>query len=634
MCGISGFAGSFDRGLLEKMDRVIAHRGPDDHDSFYSQEDGIGLLHRRLTIIDLSDKGRQPMWDATRRAVIIFNGEIFNFPELRQELVSQGFQFHSKTDSEVILNLWIRDGESMLEKLNGMFAFAIWDVREKVLFIARDGVGVKPLYYAETARGLLFASELKALLEEKSLARDLNPEAIHYHLAYLWCPGPHTMLKSVVKLLPGHAMTVREGRVEKRWQFYKLPYDQPICSPSVEEAEADVFTHLRQAVQRQMIADVPVGAFLSGGLDSSSVVALAREFSPGRLQCFSIDFRGDTFANEGMADDLPYARQAADYLDVDLHVVSVGPEMADHLETMIYHLDEPQADPAPINALLICRLARETGMKVLLSGAGGDDIFTGYRRHYALQLERYWKWLPGPARAALSKLCDAAPAGSSWGRRLSKAFHYAGLNGDARLASYFYWVDGKIQRSLYSDDLRAELARSRRDQPLLNALKELPPNTPELNRMLALEARFFLADHNLNYTDKMSMAEGIEVRVPLLDPDLMACAARLPLHYKQNGREGKWIFKKAAERFLPKEIIYRPKTGFGAPLRRWLRHELRPVVEDVLSPSSLSQQGLFDPAGVQRLIDLDRSGRVDGSYTIFSLICIELWRRRFLGSSS
>jgi len=633
MCGISGFSGRFEEGLLEKMNRSIAHRGPDDEGRFFSSEEGIGLLHRRLTIIDLSERGHQPMWDVTRRAVIIFNGEIFNFLQLREELVSQGFEFRSDTDTEVLLNLWIRDGEAMLGKLNGMFAFAIWDTFEKVMFIARDGVGVKPLYYAETSAGLLFASELKALLTYADLARDLNPEAIHHHLAFLWCPAPHTMLKSVKKLLPGHAMLVRGGRVEKRWQFYRLPYHQAIGTPSVEEAEQDVFHHLRQAVQRQMIADVPVGAFLSGGLDSSSVVALAREFAPSRLQCFSIDFKGDTFAGEGMADDLPYARRAAEYLDVDLHVVSVGPEMADHLETMIYHLDEPQADPAPINALLISRLARETGMKVLLSGAGGDDIFTGYRRHYALGLERFWKWMPGPARSGLSALCDLAPARSAWGRRLSKAFHYAGLSGDERLVSYFYWVDNALQRSLYSKDLNSQLARVHRAQPLLDALKELPPGTPELNRMLELEARFFLADHNLNYTDKMSMAAGIEVRVPLLDPDLMACAARLPLHFKQNGKEGKWIFKKAAERFLPHDIIYRPKTGFGAPLRHWLRNQLRPLVEDILSPASLSKQGLFDPTGVQRLLDMDRKGQVDGSYTIFSLVCIELWRRLFLEGS-
>jgi asparagine synthase (glutamine-hydrolysing) len=267
---------------------------------------------------------------------------------------------------------------------------------------------------------------------------------------------------------------------------------------------------------------------------------------------------------------------------------------------------------------------------VLLSGAGGDDIFTGYRRHYALMQERWWSWLPGFARDALGAAARAIPVGNPSTRRLAKAFRYAGLDGDERIASYFFWLDPDELGPLYSPELRRELASENPAAPLLASLENLPDSTPALNRMLYLEGKHFLADHNLNYTDKMGMATGVEVRVPLLDPDLVAYAARLPLEYKQNGHVGKWIFKKAMEPWLPADVIYRPKTGFGAPIRHWLKDELAPLVEDVLSERALAERGLFDPRGVHDLVARDRAGRTDATYTIFALVCIELWCRMFV----
>ena len=631
MCGIAGFSGRFDGSVLEKMNAVIAHRGPDDFGTYWLPEKSIGLAHRRLSIIDLSPLGHQPMWEVTETAVIVFNGEIFNYRELRADLVASGYAFKSHSDTEVLLNLYLRDGEAMLSQLNGMFAFALWDTRTDSLFLARDGIGVKPLYYTNTSKGFLFASELKALLQEQSVERSLNPEAIHYYLAYLWCPAPQTMLKAVKKLEPGQALLVKNGQIQRHWQFYDLPYEQNIQPLSVREAVEQLQAHLKQAVERQMVADVPVGAFLSGGLDSSSVVALAKQHAPEqRLQCFTIGFKDQASNQEGFVADLPYAQQVAKHLDVDLHTVYVGSEMAEQLERMIYHLDEPQADPAPLNALFISQLARQHGIKVLLSGVGGDDIFTGYRRHYALMQEHYWRWMPNLARQGLSQAAGLIPTNHSLGRRLSKAFRYADLEGDKRIVSYFYWLDPQLQQSLYNSDLREHLASASPGTPLLASLATLPANAYPLNRMLYLESKHFLPDHNLNYTDKMSMATGVEVRVPLLDPDLVALAARLPLTFKQRGRTGKWIFKKAMESYLPHSIIYRPKTGFGAPVRHWLRHQLRPVVEDVLSDTSLTQRGLFDTVGVQRLMEMDRTGLVDGAYTIFSLMCIEIWCRIFI----
>jgi asparagine synthase (glutamine-hydrolysing) len=629
MCGIAGFSGRFDGTLLEKMNAAIAHRGPDDAGIYWLPEKGIGLTHRRLSIIDLSPMGHQPMWDVTETVAIVFNGEIFNYRELRADLIKAGYAFKSSSDTEVLLNLYLRDREAMLSQLNGMFAFAIWDTRADSLFIARDGIGVKPLYYTNTPKGFLFASELKALLQESTVERSLNLEAIHYYLAYLWCPAPHTILEAVKKLEPGYALIVKDSQIQRHWQFYDLPYKQDIKAISESEAVEQVQAHLKQAVERQMVSDVPVGAFLSGGLDSSSVVAIAKQHNP-ELQCFTIGFKDRTSNWEGFIDDLPYAQQVAKYLDVELHTIYVGSEMTQQLEKMIYYLDEPQADPAPINALFICQLARDRGIKVLLSGTGGDDIFTGYRRHWALMQERYWNWMPKSARQGLSQAVQLLPAQHPLGRRFTKALRYADLTGDERIASYFYWISLQLQQSLYSPSVRQHLASVNPSTPLVASLARLPASTHPLNRMLYLEAKHFLADHNLNYTDKMSMATGVEVRVPLLDVDLVALAARLPVSLKQRGKTGKWIFKKAMEPYLPHNVIYRPKTGFGAPVRQWLQHQLRPLVEDILSDTSLKQRGLFEPVQVQRLLEMDRSGRVDGTYTIFSLLCIELWCKTFL----
>lgn len=631
MCGIAGFSGNFDGALLGQMNQVITHRGPDGEGQYFDAERGVGLAHRRLSIIELSELGHQPMWDRNREVAIVFNGEIFNFRELRSGLQAQGHTFVSQSDTEVLLNLYLRDGETMLAQLNGMFAFAIWDTRTRSLFLARDGVGVKPLYYSVTDRGFLFGSEMKSLLCYRGIDRTLDPEAIHHHLSYLWSPGRHTMLKAVQKLEPGFAMIVQEGRVQRCWRYYDLPYDQPVAPYSDGEAMELVRHHLSEAVRRQMVADVPVGAFLSGGLDSSAVVALAQRHIPEHtLQCFTIGFKDDSPQREGIVEDLPFAQRAASHLGVDLHTIYVEADMIAHLEKMIYHLDEPQADPAPINALLISELAHDNGIKVLLSGAGGDDIFTGYPRHYALMQERYWSWLPKPVRGQLSNLSSLIPTSSPLGRRLSKAFRYAHLDGDLRIASYFQYFDPSLQDSLYSDALRSELRGRHVSAPLMESLSRLAPDTPTLNRMLYLEGKHFLADHNLNYMDKMSMAAGVEVRVPFLDPDLISLAARLPVSVKQRGREGKWVLKKAMEPYLPHDIIYRPKTGFGAPLRMWLRRELRPLVEDVLSREAVSRRGLFDPFAINRLLELDRSGKVDAAYPIFSLVCMELWCRQFV----
>jgi asparagine synthase (glutamine-hydrolysing) len=631
MCGIAGFSGRYPAGLLKRMGDSISHRGPDDEGFHLVEAEGIGLAHRRLSIIDLSPSGHQPMSDADNRAVIVFNGEIYNYRELRTELLSAGFEFRGESDTEVLLNLYLRDGEAMLPKLNGIFCFAIWDSKRRLMFIARDGVGVKPLYYSQSEKGFLFASEMKALLEDPDLGNTLDPEAIHQYLSYLWCPAPSTMLKEVKKIEPGYAYTVQDGSITRKWCFYDLPYGQNELKINETEAAELVAETIAKAVERQMVADVPIGAFLSGGLDSSSVVAFAkRNTTKGRLQCFTIGFSEEAASRENFGQDAEYAKKVAKHLDVDLHTVRVGPEMAGNLEKMIWLLDEPQADPAPINALMISAMARDHGIKVLLSGAGGDDIFTGYRRHFALQQERYWSWLSKGSRRALGDIAGSISHKNSLGRRIAKGLKYAGDDGDTRLCSYFLWSDPDDLKKLYGPLMLESVAGLNALEPLVRSLQRIPSVKEPLNRMLYLEGKHFLADHNLNYTDRMSMAVGVEVRVPLLDPDLIALAASLPISMKQKGGEGKWIFKKAMEPYLPHNVIYRPKMGFGVPLRHWLRNDLRPMVDEYLSEASLRKRGIFDFKAVDSLRKADSNGRTDATYTIFSILCIEMWCRIFL----
>ncbi len=629
MCGIAVLVGEADRARLAAAVRAVAHRGPDDEGFWVDEQAGVGLGHRRLAILDLSPAGHQPMWDRSKQAAIVYNGEIYNFRELREELEAKGYRFRSCSDTEVLLNLYLAEGEGMLGRLNGIFAFALWDTRTRTLLAARDALGVKPLYYAPWAGGVALASEIKALLWLIPGARDLDLEALDRYLAFLWCPGDGTPLKGVRKLQPGEAITIRDGRIARRWTWYRLPVfreERPLLDE--REAIVGVTAHLRQAVHRQLVADVPVGAFLSGGLDSSALVAFARERSPG-IRCFSIELVGGQEA--GFADDLPYARLVAQHLGVPVEVVTVDAgRMAADLEQMVFQLDEPLADPAPLNVFYISRLARQHGVPVLLAGTGGDDLFAGYRRHQALRLSRYWARAPASAQGMLARAVRRLDQRRPLVRRASRWLDGAVPDGEAGLASLFLWARRADLLSLYAPDVRVLLDEANPATPLLDFLAPLPNGATELERLLALEQRFFLADHNLIYFDKMSMAVGVEVRVPFLDLELVELAARIPASLKVRRGQGKWVLKRAVAPLLPGDVVQRPKTGFGAPLRRWLRDELRPLVSDVLSETSLKHRGLFDPGAVQRLIQAHHAGRVDAAYTIFSLLCIELWCRAYI----
>ena len=628
MCGIVGIYGG-DIGLIDSACSSLSHRGPDDSGIYLDHKNKIALGHQRLSIIDLSDLGHQPMFSEDKKIVIVFNGEIYNFIELKDDLIKEGYSFKGSSDTEVLLNLYIAYGEEMLEKLNGIFAFAILDISIKKLFIARDALGVKPLYYSQEGETFAFASEIKSLFDFEPKDIEIDIESINRYLAFLWCPGDGTPIKSIKKLKPGEALIIENGQIKNKWFWYKLPYFRNINSDLSKAESINGTTYkLRKAVHRQMVSDAPLGAFLSGGLDSSAVVSFARELNQ-EINCFTIETIGKQ--DYGFVDDLPFAKKVAKHLNVNLEVVPVdSSKIADDIQSKVVHLDEPLADPASLNVRYISKLAKVQGIKVFLSGSGGDDLFTGYRRHLAIDIERYWSWMPQKIRALIDTSSKELNTNKPLQRRLKKLFNGASLNENDRLINYFRWTNNVTIESLLSDDFKEIINISNPDSPMLDFISPISRDSSRLDRMLSIEQRFFLADHNLNYTDKMSMAEGVETRVPFLDAELVDFVAKIPNKYKQNGRQGKWVLKKAMEPFLPKSIIYRPKTGFGVPLRRWINKELNELLRDLLSAESIKNRGIFSAQSVEKLLMDNDSGKIDASYTILSLLCIEIWCRAYI----
>ena len=454
MCGILGIWGG-ELGNLKHANDLQSHRGPDDKGLYFDHSSGIGLGHSRLSIIDTSSLGHQPMKSNDETVILVFNGEIYNYKHLYAELISKGFVFRGDSDTEVLLNLYLYEGESMLQRLEGIFSFAIWDSQKNRLFIARDALGVKPLYYRSNDNYFAFASELKALIKLVPEEPELDFLSLHRYLSYLWCPGAGTPLKSFFKLQPGEAIFVNEGCIQKRWIWYQLPvFWKNTKKFNKTHAISETAEHLRRSVHQQMVSDVPLGAFLSGGLDSSAIVAFARELNPD-IRCFTIN---TLMQKDGMPDDLPYARKVAQHLDVPLDIVQVDPEhMINDVEKMVFQLDEPLADPAALNVLYISKLARENGIKVLLSGVGGDDLFTGYRRHLAVNYEKYWRFLPNGVRRKLEEFTKGLDQRNTLKRRISKIFNGASLDGDKHLVNYFRWVQESNLLSLYTNDFSTEI---------------------------------------------------------------------------------------------------------------------------------------------------------------------------------
>jgi asparagine synthase (glutamine-hydrolysing) len=633
VCGICGFAGRADHLLVSAMTARLAHRGPDGYGtrSFPSVHGALpaSLGHRRLSILDPGVRGAQPMCTPDGRYWITYNGEIYNFRELRSRLERGGRRFRSDCDTEVVLAMYERYGADMLAELNGIFALAIWDDREHRLFLARDRLGVKPLYHAEQAGTLYFASEVKALLPalpRPSLRRDVVAD----YLTFLWVPDPDTMFDGIYKLPPGHCATFsRRGfEVTEYWDMTFAPEQRP---------EAEWATELRDqvgtAVRRQMVSDVPLGSFLSGGIDSSAIVAEMSRATE-QVTTFTVGASQQDLAHEIVPDDVRYARRIARRFGVDYHEQTLEANVVELWPKLIWHLDEPVADPAAIATYLICSVARRK-LTVILSGMGGDEIFAGYPRHLAAQLGRVFGWAPVPARRAVRRLIDAhltlGRPGRMRGPRRNLMKLARGLDASAwdRYLSYSsYYQAPELAALLAEDTPQGEPFRRHR------AYLERVQSEHWLNQLLYLDIKTFLPCLNLTYTDKMSMAASAEVRVPLLDNELVALSGRIPPEFKLHRVTRKYLLKRSMEGVLPREVIYRPKAGFGAPVRAWLVGELRPMLDDLLSQEVVRARGLFEPAEVGRLIAANRSGQQDNALRIWALLTLELWQRTFVDTDA
>jgi asparagine synthase (glutamine-hydrolysing) len=614
------------------MVAAIAHRGPDGQGVW--SEGRVGLAHARLAILDLSAAGAQPMSDGARRVTLVFNGEIYNFRELRRRLEGEGVAFRGHSDTEVLVELLARHGEKCLPWLNGIFAFAAWFPTERRLLLARDAAGVKPLYWARGLDGLAFASEIKALKPVRGIDWSPDPVAISAYLSLLYAPGDLTPARGVRKLQPGEWMEWRDGADPVVGRFAPLPNEQLPHDLGTGDAVTACRSYLRQAVDRQLVADVPVGGFLSGGVDSTALAtfAVAALGDGRRYPCFTVaSSAGARMGQEGFVDDHPYARRAAEQLGVPLFAVTQESAAIQDVDRLVWMLDEPTPDPAAFMTYAISRQAREQGVKVLLSGAGGDDLFSGYRRHLALRSERYWGWWPRPVRAGLRRWSSRRSAGDPVARRLAKLFAHADAEPDARLAGYFLWLNDEAMRPMLSAGFREQLGVHRPADLLVASMARLPDGVTRLSRMLHLDRSYFLASHNLNYTDKMGMACGVEIRVPLLDPDLAAFAERLTDAQRIHGREPKYLLRRALRGIVPDAILDRPKSGFGLPLRGLFHEVYAPQLWQLASSGRLDATGVFDGAGVLRLLEADRRGEVDAAYSLLGVLCVESWLRQFAG---
>jgi len=639
-----------DAALLSSMCRAMDHRGPDDwgialglpsaatagdpaHVHSFTSSNRIGLAHTRLSIIDLSAAGHQPMASADGQMWIVYNGELYNFVELRTELENKGHHFRSGTDTEVILRLFEVEGTSSFSRLNGMFAFALWDNRCQTLFLARDRFGVKPLYYGRGTEGFAFGSEIKAMWST-GLSRRLDIEALNRYLAFLYVPEPDTILESVKKVPAGCWMRIPATTGEPELhRFWQPEFDREPSDLSEHEAIELLRSKLSEAVVRQTVGDVPVSAFLSGGLDSTAVVTLMTRAGRPPKSVHAIGFDAKDKRYEGGTDDLPYARKVASQLGLAYDELILSANVVELLPKLVWHLDEPIADPAIIPAFLVCQRAASQA-KVLLSGMGGDELFGGYRRHLSEELLSRFAHVPGVLRKQIASLVDVLPSGGSAPfvssiRHAKKLLKIAGTHPEARYINSCMWMDASLRTSLLSRDLRELLRTSAVDLRHRETLQQFETRD-WLTRMLYLDTRVYLTGHNLNYTDKMSMAASVEVRVPFLDNGLVDFAFSLPGKMKVRGLQGKYILKRAVEGIVPRDVIRRPKTGFAAPIRGWLNNDLREMVGDTLDPRRIAARGLFDAATIRSLLAEQNSGQTDRSYNIWALLHLELWMQNVL----
>ena len=626
MCGIAGFvaADRLDQTaplVAAQMSRVIAHRGPDGDGLWWDHH--AALAHRRLSIIDVSG-GTQPLSNEDGSVWIVFNGEIYNHAEVRRRLESSGHQYRTKSDTETIVHAYEQWGDACVEHLRGMFAFAIWDARHQRLLLVRDRVGVKPLYYAHRADGeLVFASEIKAILEHPRIPRDWRADALDSYLSLGYVPAPSTIYSAVDKLPAGHLLVWERGQIRIR-KYWDLTFagrgDERTEHEYLEELDAI----LREAVGMRLVSDVPLGAFLSGGIDSSTVVAYMVETSSTPVVTTSVGF------DEQRYDELDHAEIVARHLGCLHYPQVVKPDIVDLLPRLAWHLDEPFADSSIVPTYYVSQAARRL-VTVALSGDGGDEAWAGYPWHRVERLEARVRHTLGPATAIAGRLAHALPTSVKGARALRRLAFTPAQACAAKHASNFFAADGK--RRLYSADLAASVGAHDVLAPFREYYDSV--DSPDgLDRTMYAEIKTYLVDDILTKVDKMSMAVSLEAREPLLDHRLLEFAATVPSTLKLRAGTSKYLLRRALQRRVPPSIIERGKRGFEAPIGEWLRKPLAPLVSDVLLDGRLASRGVFRRAEIERLWDDHRTERTDHRHRLWQLLMLELWFREFIDRPS
>lgn len=629
MCGIAGIfdicgKSEIDRNLLHRMNQALVHRGPDE--GAMHIEPGIGLGHRRLSIMDISS-GQQPLFNEDGSVVVIFNGEIYNFQKLANELMTLGHQFRTHCDTEVIVHAWEEWGERCVERFNGMFAFGVWDRNQQVLFMARDHLGIKPFYYTLLNNGLfLFASELKALLVHPDFDKTLDHQAIEDYFAYGYVPEPKTIFKNTFKLNPGHSLLVRQGeRLASPREYWDVPF-KPHGLLAEQEVAEELVVRLRNAVDSQLMSEVPLGAFLSGGVDSSAVVAMMSSLMQEPVNTCSISFADPTF------DESDYARLVAERYQTQHFTEQVQQNDFDLIDHLAALYDEPFADSSAIPTYRVCELAKKR-VTVALSGDGGDENFAGYRRYrWHMIEERLRSKLPLGLRKPLFGLLGNIYPKADWAPKFLRAkTTFESLARDS-VEAYFHSVsilDNKLRMQLFTPGFRDSLQGYQAVEVLRNYANNSPTQDP-LSLVQYLDMKTYLVGDILTKVDRASMAHSLEVRVPLLDHELVGWVSGLPASMKLRQQEGKYILKKSLEPYLPHEVLYRNKMGFAVPLASWFRGPLRERVRTALLGDTLANTGIFNIAFVKKMLDQHQSGRRDYSAPIWTLLMFEAFLRNTL----